>query len=294
MSKSISTSKRKRIFAIGSFSIVAGLLAVWAAHEHIHMRELELEKHAVEQMLERIVVTADLKVGTTINDDHLAIRSIPQQWVPGASFEERDAERVVGQRLTVDLQHGDIVLETHLSSPQEPLLSERVPKGRRALTVPVSDIQAAVGVLGVNDLIDLYVSFSYQGQQVTAPLAQGVRILSLSANGEPAVITLEVSEHDAVKVVAARRTGVLTAMLRHRDDSDDSKIIHPGGLAALMGLDKGSPVLPSVIPILYGDRITDDMIGGESDSAEEVSNHHASMLNRGVASSIGPRFGEPK
>ena len=146
--------------------------------------------------------------------------------------------------------------------------SQQVSRGRRALTMPVDAINSAAGLLAPGDMIDLYVSFEHQRKRITAPLLQGVRVLATGTetdawsqplSGSPeigyATITLDTSPEDAVKLVAARQSGTITAMLRSPLDDGASQKAMRGDLASLLGLgaasvaDKKKPV-----PILYGNR----------------------------------------
>ena len=64
---------------------------------------------------------------------------------------------------------------------------------------------------------------------------------------------LAVRPEDALRFVAARQGGILTAMLRHRDDAvavGDEDLADP---AALQGMPAESPPAGGVV-ILYGDR----------------------------------------
>jgi len=266
--------KSTRSFVIGSVAIAAGLLAAWAAHEHLAMRELEIENKTIVVNVERVVAAGDLSVGTILDNDHLAMRSIPQEWAPKGAYKESAAGWLVGRSVAVDVKRGDILLPVHLAPSPELPISERVPAGRRAVTLAAGEIQAASGVLNVDDLIDLYVSFTYQNQQVTAPVAQGARVLALSVKTSPAVITLDLAEHDAVKVAAARRSGSLTAMLRRRSDTHASTVVPTGDLAALIGIDKPASAAPVIIPILYGDRVNPYTAGSDHASIPDV---HAAL-----------------
>src|SRR5690606_30674432 len=120
----------------------------------------------------------------------------------------------------------------------DPSLSARLTEGRRAVTMPVDEINSLSGMLQPGDLIDLYVSFEHRRRRVTAPLLQGVLVLATGprtfADGERSqqapgagaggysAITLDTSPEDAVKLVAARQAGTITAMLRHPRDSRTS------------------------------------------------------------------------
>lgn len=252
---------RPGLRAIGVYGItlLAGLLAAWAVHEHIQTREQEIERHAQGEMSVRVVADNDLASGTILNLDHLAARDVPTNWVPSDSYASDAIDQILGKRLSADVKRGELLTSSHIAAVDEPSVAARVRPGRRAVTFPAGEIQATAGLLQAGDLIDLYVSFKHQGQPVTAVLAQGVRVLALHEES-PAVITLEASEQDAIKLVAARQAGTLTAMLRRPDDTlSSAATVRPADLAALIGMEQPAAVQPAPargpIPILYGNRL---------------------------------------
>lgn len=248
--------QRARTLGVYTFALCAGLLAAWAVHEHIQTREREIERQSEVVVLTRLVAAVDIEASTRLDTDHLAVREIPVPWVPGGSFDPAAVEHVIGGILTSDLKRGDILLDVHVTAETGPPISELVSSGRRAVTLPAAEINAVSGLLQVDDLIDLYVSFTHQGQHLTAPLLQGVRVLALGGSADaPVSITFDTSEQNAIKLVAARQSGTLTAMVRHRGDAVISKESEPGDLAALMGIDQREVVTHVPIPILYGDRV---------------------------------------
>lgn len=248
--------RRMRTIGIGVVALTFGLLAAWSMREHIQSREREFERQAKVETHMRLVAATDLSAGTRIQIDDLAVREIPSIWVPGGAFDPDALDQVLGGMLNGGLKQGDIVLRAHLAIEAEPTISELVSPGRRAVTLPANEINAVSGLLQVNDLIDLYVSFAHQGQHLTAPLLQSVRVLALDGRpGALTSITLDASEQDAAKLVAARHSGSLTAMLRHRGDVRISGSAVPGDLAALMGLAQSQAASRVDVPILYGDRV---------------------------------------
>jgi pilus assembly protein CpaB len=153
-------------------------------------------------------------------------------------------------------------------------LSARLPAGKRAITIPVDQINSLSGLLSPSDLIDLYVSFEHQGKRVTAPLLSGIEVLAtgraLSAVDQSnttrkdpfATLTLATSPEDAVKLVAARQTGTITAVLSQATDAFTLAKLNSspaGHLASLLGLEAPHVV---AIPILYGDRMPGDDLHG--------------------------------
>ncbi|MBO1110632.1 Flp pilus assembly protein CpaB [Bordetella petrii] len=248
---------RLRALGVYAFALAAGLLAAWAAREHIQARVREIERQAEVLVVDKLVAAADLPAGTRLQAEHLAVRDIPAPWTASGSFDPGAADQVIGTVLVTDVKQGDALLDVHLApAAAAPPLSDLVPAGRRAVTLPADEINVASGLLQPGDLIDLYVSFVHRGQHLTAALLQGVRVLAMGADPEAAPsITLEASAQDAIKLVAARHGGTLTAMLRHRGDGAAPQAAASGDLAGLMGLDANDAGPRPAVPVLYGDRL---------------------------------------
>lgn len=114
-------------------------------------------------------------------------------------------------------------------------------------------------MLRAGDLIDIYVSFSHRQRELTVPLLQGMRVLTVGTEGDPGGagvgnITLAADPDEAMRLVSARQAGTLTAMLRHRDDAAAVKASAHTDLPSLIGLDPEPEPTPGVT-ILYGDRV---------------------------------------
>lgn len=270
MSLTLAALRLRTIGVCGS-ALAAGLLAAWAVHEHIQTREREMERQTTVEMRARVVAATDLAAGTRLQMDHLAARDIPLPWVPSHSFDADAVDQVLGGVLTTHLKQGDILLGAHLTAETESPLSDLVLQGRRAVTLPAAEINAVSGLLQPDDLIDLYVSFMHQGQHLTAPLLQSVRVLAIGGPSDsPVSITFDTAERDAIKLVAARHSGSLTAMLRHRSDARVSESAAAGDLAALMGLTVPSMADRAPIPVLYGDRVDTEPLSSDADPAEQT------------------------
>ncbi|MCD0501638.1 Flp pilus assembly protein CpaB [Bordetella petrii] len=252
---------KARPFAVYAFALGAGLLAAWAAREHIQGRVREIERQAEVPVAAKLVAANDLPAGTRLQLDHLAVRDIPLQWVSKGMLDPDAADQAVGSVLAADLLQGDALLGVLLTpAAPPPPLSDLVSAGRRAVTLPAGEITAASGVLHPEDVVDIYVSFNHRGHHLTAPLLQGVRVLAMGGDAQAvSSITLDTSAEDAVKLVAARHAGTLTAMLRHRSDAAGPVPAASGDLAALMGLDADDLPRHPAVSILYGDRLDGDV-----------------------------------
>jgi len=243
---------------------LAGLAAAWSARQHIQHHVERLEADAKTPVVARVVAAHDLPAGTRINAEHLASRSFPVGLVPSDSVDTAHYARLSGMVLRSALRAGDLILPVHGQIAERAAFSSYLGDGRRAITMPVNAINSVSGLLEPGDLIDLYVSFEYRRRRITAPLLQGVLVLATGAQTQSAAaqagqgfstVTLDTSPEDAVKLVAARQSGAITAVLRHPgDDRPSSKAVR-GDLATLLGVANPPPVRStSRAPVLYGNR----------------------------------------
>ncbi len=145
--------------------------------------------------------------------------------------------------LAHSLRRGDPILRSHLAPLKAAPPSSRVPAGRRAITIPVDDINSLSGMLQAGDLLIFTFRSNMAARQITAPLLQGVLVLATgregggeeAATGAFSTITLDAGPEDAVKLVAARQAGRITAILRHHHDAGTNATAARGDLAAAAG-----------------------------------------------------------
>ncbi|MBC7202002.1 MAG: Flp pilus assembly protein CpaB [Pusillimonas sp.] len=265
-----------RTWIILAVAIISGVLAALTARQHLNSRVRQLEEQAAVPTVQRVVAARSLSAGVILDSDHLATRSYPTHLVSSDSVAPEAHLLLVGRVLRVDLQAGDPVLEAHTRYQSEAPFSAQLRAGRRAITMPVDVINSVSGLLNPGDLIDLYVSFDYQRRRITAPLLQGVLVLATGSQIQPAsdsnlnngfsagsgtpsaggfsTVTLDTSPEDAVKLVAARQSGTLTAVLRRQDDIEASQRAARGDLASLLGLARPAPYTYARkrAPVIYG------------------------------------------
>lgn len=247
----------------------AGLLAAWAAQQHIQGRIRQIEHDAKVPTAQRVVAAFDLPVGTQLTAEHLAVRQLPSALAPSDSIAPERFSTLVGHTLVGPLRAGDPILPVHTAQARTSPFSDQLGSGRRAITMPVDVINSVSGLLEPGDLIDLYVSFEHQRRRITAPLLQGVLVLATGTQTRSgaassqsraqaySTVTLDTSPEDAVKLVAARQSGIITALLRRPDDNRPDQKAARGDLASLLGVGSGSPTAAAKArnaPVIYGNQ----------------------------------------
>ncbi len=248
-------------------ALLAGLAAAWAARRYIQDHIRALDEQAKVKTVPRIVANYDLPEGLRIERVHLAVRDVPLDWVPAGSFRPEDAGSIENKVVTSSLKKGDILLKAHLTAVHRKAFSQKVRAGRRAITIPVDAINSVSGLLVPGDLIDLYVSFEYRRKKITAPLLQGVLVLATGAESQTqdsdhsslsmpgySTVTLDTSPEEAARLVAARQSGTITALLRHPDDIKASNKGVQGDLATILGIASAPAVARHRPVIIYGDQ----------------------------------------
>lgn len=259
--------RASRSVLVLGLAILAGFVAAWAARQHIQGHVERLEAQSRIPMVSRVVAAHDLPPGIRLTVEHLATREFPVHLVPSDSLAPGRHEALIGLVLRHGLKAGDLIVPAHAQETVNVAFSAQLGEGRRAITMPVDAINSVSGLLKPGDLIDLYVSFDYQRRRITAPLLQGVLVLAtgtqtlsineqnVTAGGGYSTVTLDTSPEDAVKLVAARQAGTLTAVLRNPTDSLPTRKAVRGDLASLLGVANPPPVRSaSRAPVLYGNQ----------------------------------------
>lgn len=249
--------------------LILGVVTIVGVHQYLTRRLQAMDEQTKQDMVTRVVAGSALPAGTLISFEHLSVRDIPQAWASSDSFAVEQADSLEGMLLLQDVIAGQPLTRSILTNPKPVPLSQQLAPGRRAVTIPVDHISSLSGRLEVGDLVDLYVTFTHQGQRVTTLLVTAVRVLTtdrplMDTAYEPAEqrvtsVTLDVSAKQAVKLVSANQGGVLTAVLRldHEQDragykQNEFDAEQANHLAGFVGL---APSLGAAQPppIIYGD-----------------------------------------
>jgi pilus assembly protein CpaB len=217
-------------------ALLAGTGGATFARSYLQGRALATEKELSHRYQPRAVVVAsrDIDAGETLNQQSLALREIPRDFIPGGALSAAEAALVLGKRSAMRLRRGDPMTVSSVLT-HEASLAALVPAGRRAFTLSVDDVNAHAGLLQAGDRIDLYYSVG-QGENGSslsllleqvpvlatgAVLARGAAFHSAAVEepGSFGSITLLVTADEAARLVLAERTGTLTVVLRAANDT---------------------------------------------------------------------------
>jgi pilus assembly protein CpaB len=211
---------------------VAGVAAAASANHYLR-DQARISEQAVRQRYatqDVVVASRDLPKGQVLDRTTLAVRAVPQAFIPADAVPAARASELIGGRTAISLRRGTPVAPAALLTERTSShLSQVLPAGQRALTIQVDPVNAVGGHLSAGDTVDLFYSQREQGSTVLVPLLENVHVLATgSATEQPldaesaedgfSTITLRLEAEQAARVVLAEQTGRITVLLRAAGD----------------------------------------------------------------------------
>lgn len=265
--------KPGRTFWVLLIALVTGVAAALLARQYLTAQVEHIESRSRVPTVTLLVAKSDLPVGARLTNQTVAVRPVPQDHAHSAAIRPEQFDRIDGQPLQHPLKAGDAVLWSSLETPKPATFSARVAPGRRAITIPVDDINAMAGMLEPGDAIDLLLALDLHGRKHTITLLNAVPVLATGQKATEAVapgtpghqaerrlyttVTLDTTPQQARNLVLARELGRLTALLRRPHDAPTG---HPAPLDLAAWLAEQTPAAPkpmastNEVPVLYGGR----------------------------------------
>jgi len=137
------------------------------------------------EILEVVVARTDIPKEGAITKDMVALNRIRSNAYQPGDLTSLDS--VISKLAKVDILKGQHINSNMLRSlGGATSLSQRIPKGMRAMTIPVDKISSIEGLIQPNDYIDIIGTFVISaGQNLVVTLFQGIKILATGKNFSP-------------------------------------------------------------------------------------------------------------
>lgn len=213
---------------VGVLAILFGLVAVYAVRR-------AMDKPQAEQGVEVVVGVINLPRHGRLMARNLRMAQFPANEVPDGAI--RSTATAFNRLMMNTVPAGVPLTESDLYPlDEEPLLSEQVPAGLRAVTISVAQNRALDGILLPESTIDVSLTAEstdpdYPGV-VTRTLVRAVKVLATNqqryryAESSPAslrTITVAATPDDANKLILGQQFGNLSVTLRN--DSDEFRLV---------------------------------------------------------------------
>lgn len=254
-----------RTWIILGSAAVLGLGAGILATSYLKQRIAAIESAEKNKPVRKIVVARqDLQKGDRLTFDNVAVREIPADWALSGAITPDQFERVEQAVLAYPARRGEQILWAQLEGQKSATFSARLNTGRRAITVPVDEINSISGMLEPGDTIDLVATIRKDNHSISFVLLQRVKVLATGtrvSQDEPpdgrgrtyTTITLDVTPAEARRIIAAREAGKLVALLRAPGDDQPVALAKSDSLR-LLGLGENTLDTATGVPVIYGGR----------------------------------------
>lgn len=252
-------------------SVLFGILAWIFVWLYLSTRERELLQIADLQTV--VVAAADILPGTAIEENMIAETEVPQKFMQPSTF--TSSRDVVGQIPAVPIQEGSQVLGTSMTGVGRSLAT-KIPRGRRAVSIAVSDVTGVAGLVRPNNYVDVFAIMklgsspgaSDQRTFVTT-LFQNVLVLAVGtdtgdfpmagqdSDGGPLAgarrqqgfsnVTLALTPEQAQDLVLVQDIGDLSLALRSFREGEQPVDLARSNASAVFGIDE-SQIVPRRAP----------------------------------------------
>lgn len=189
---------------------------------------------AAVEMAEVVAVGLQSPVAarSKLTEGSLTIRKVPREALTGQELTSLD--QAAGTIATVELQPGEVVLQSRLVVEGEGALPYRIPAGKRATTIRIDELSGVAGHIEPGDLVDLVLVLPEKRLEESPDvprrpasarlLYEGVLVLekgpasaaSAKSPDSPKLtsVTLALSPAAAVEVALAEQIGHIKLLLR--------------------------------------------------------------------------------
>lgn len=251
------------LFLVGS--LLAALVVTLGIYNLIQDAQRNVTKVQGPTTRQDVIVAArDIPPGWTIKAEHLATRQLPEEFIPDEVY--RSGEEIIGRVAMERVLAGEFIREERLADPEAGTgLSAIIPRGMRALQVPVKHAAAVSGFLNPHNFVDILAVCADTVPPEVRTLMQSVTVLAVDdrmtdvaynekgdtkRRGErrrsPSV-TLALTPSDAERVKHAFASCKITLTLRNDIDVTSSETVKPVGVEATPGGASGAWTPPAQI-----------------------------------------------
>jgi len=252
------------------------------------------------QGVDVVVARFNLPRFARLQTENLEVVKMPAHKVPEGAI--RTIGGAVSRLVENTVTAGQPVLQSSLFPIDgEPVMSDKIPPGMRAVTISVNEAAALAGVLLPESMVDVMITANgnhpdFPGN-VTATLVRNVKVLATSqqrhrySENSPRplrTITLAVNPEQANKLILAQQYGQLSVALRSGHDegiaSNSANLVSPRELLGLPPARIGAPIKAQ---IWRGTSMSETIFQPELINEAEQATVAAENARQTVPTSIG-------
>lgn len=183
------TIKQSRVLLI---AVIVGVIAVGLVQLYISRVKTASQPG---EMLAFLAAGQKIPAYSTIGSNMIAQVTVPAKYAPSDAIPLRDMQEVAGQVVNKDIEKGQLIRlsDFELTSGSAVDVTETIPEGFRAVTLPVNQVTSNAGLIRPGDHVDVVGTFMRPvgatkggGEKATITIMQNMLVLAVGQKvGEP-------------------------------------------------------------------------------------------------------------
>lgn len=183
------TIKQSRVLLI---AIIVGVIAVVLVQVYISKIK---EENKPGEMLTFLAARQKIPAYSSIGSNMIGQMTVPDKYAPSDAIPTRDIQEVTGQVVNKDIEKGQLIRlsDFELTSTGAVDVTQTIPEGFRAVTVPVNQVTSNAGLIRPGDHVDVLGTFLRPtgatkggGEKATVTIMQNMLVLAVGQRvGEP-------------------------------------------------------------------------------------------------------------
>jgi len=238
------TIKQSRVLLI---AVIVGVIAVILLQVYISKVKAESKPG---EMLTFLAARQKIPAYSSIASNMIGQMTVPSRYAPSDAIPTRDIQEVTGQVVNKDIEKGQLIRlsDFELTATGGVDVTETIPEGFRAVTLPVNQVTSNAGLIRPGDHVDVLGTFLRPtgatkggGQKATVTIMQNMLVLAVGQRvGEPlggdkseldrrkglqySTLTLLADLRRAEILTFAMDRGNLSFLLRNSNDLDTVQV----------------------------------------------------------------------
>jgi pilus assembly protein CpaB len=148
--------QRETIYII--IAVVCGVLGIFLVRGYVEAK-LKAYREQLENVKEVVRAKRRLPMGKLLSEELVTKEAVPARWVHPRAILASDMAKILGRGVNTPIEKDETLLWYQMDMGRSATVSEKISEGQKAVTIPVTAITGAAGLLRPNIAVDLYATF---------------------------------------------------------------------------------------------------------------------------------------
>ncbi|MDT7526648.1 MULTISPECIES: Flp pilus assembly protein CpaB [Idiomarinaceae] len=217
---------RAKLAVMAIVSVLLALASYQLVERYIAEQNQVVQQQEQEDLVEILVSSIDLEIGSTLDPMSMVIRSYPSAYVQEDWLRPKDAGLIAGLTTTKFIERGEPLTPYAIAPDYSGYFSDTLAAGYYAITVGISPEQLHSGLLTIGDKVTL-MSVLGDTDKMTEVLLPKIEVIALDNISEPHLMMSEAGQYMPSTVTFAMTQAQALQFEQMRAGSFEVWLEHP-------------------------------------------------------------------